>query len=402
MLLVKERTPHRMRQGVKSMRITLKSVFGVSLVVFALTAVASGSASAATWSIQEPAVQKYAQGGGFTGVSCVSSESCQAVGHYLTIPILGSEELPLAEGSSGATWTTRPFEGAKSRPAGISCTTIACVAVGAIREGKAIAKPLSARRNAEGWQLVSVPLPTGAQGGALTGVSCVSAVCTAVGYYFNNAGTELPLAETGNTFTWSSQAPPVPTGAKTASLASISCVSSEWCQAVGVYINSSGKELPLTEHWNGKVWAIQPSSSEVSFRLTSVACAFTGSCFATGATLTPILEAVVGEHWNGEKWTIMELPLPAGGESKGLAGVSCGGPIAALCVEVGSYTRAGTEMPMAETLSGSTWSFSELPIASGAKSTLPVSVSCTSAACDATGGYINKEGAETPLIERYE
>jgi hypothetical protein len=383
------------------MRSTLKGVFGVSLAVLALAAGVTGSASAAKWSIQEPAVQKYAQSGSFAGVSCASSASCQAVGHYLSVPILGSEELPLAEGSSGTTWTVHPFEGAHSRPAGVSCTTAACVAVGAIREGKAIAKPLSARLNGESWGLVSVPLPTGAQGGSLAGVSCVSAACKAVGHYFNAAGTELPLVETGSTLSWSSQAPPAPTGAKAASLAGISCVSSEWCQAVGFYVNSIGRELPLIEQWNGKAWAILPSS-EFSFRLTGVACGSTNSCFATAATLAPILGAVVGERWNGEKWTVVELSLPSGNESKGLAGVSCGAPTAASCLAVGSYTRAGTEMPMAETWNGSTWSFSELPIPSGAKSTLPAGVSCVSATCDATGSYVNEEGAETPLVERYE
>ena len=102
--------------------------------------------------------------------------------------------------------------------------------------------------NGRGWSVESAP----SMGYLLDG-SCTSTACSAVGY--NGNGTLAMQSINGGG--WAIQSTPSPAGATRSSLASVSCLSSSACTAVGQYVNGSGTEATLAEAWNGTTWTIQ-------------------------------------------------------------------------------------------------------------------------------------------------
>jgi hypothetical protein len=101
-------------------------------------------------------------------------------------------------------------------------------------------------------------------------------------------------------------------------------------------------------------------------------------------------------------WTFQNVPMPSGAKSSGLGGVSC--TSASACVAVGWYeSTSGEGPPLAESWNGSTWTPQTVPAPSGAKGTLLEDVSCTSpSACTAVGFYSSGvEGEGVPLAESW-
>ena len=79
-------------------------------------------------------------------------------------------------------------------------------------------------------------------------MSCASAhVCTAVGDYFNRAGTLVTLAERWNGTKWVIQNSPNPAHASDSIPRAVSCTSAEVCIAVGIYINTADTVVPFAE-----------------------------------------------------------------------------------------------------------------------------------------------------------
>jgi hypothetical protein len=151
------------------------------------------------------------------GVSCVSANSCTAVGWAMLNPS-GVTEAFVAESWNGARWTLRP---AAPQPASqvpnpifsaVSCAATSCMAVGATeRDGTLPGSGngvVSELETSTGWGVLSVPIA--AYGSELSAVSCSSAgTCTAVG----DTGLQLPIkpvVERWNGASWTSQPTPVP------------------------------------------------------------------------------------------------------------------------------------------------------------------------------------------------
>jgi hypothetical protein len=215
--------------------------------------------------------------------------------------------------------------------------------------------------------------------GVLFATSCSSATaCTAVGYYVNNIGTQVTLAEAWNGSAWRIQSTPNPSGATASYLWGVSCTSATACTAVGHYTDSNGSELTLAERWNGTTWTIQPTPGEGRFN--SVSCTSTMACTAVGGALA--------ERWNGSTWTIQTTPSGTGT----LNGVSCTTTTA--CMAVG-WSAGG---PLAEVWDGNTWTIRPTPSGTGTLN----GVSCTSAtACTAVGNSTDSNGYH-PLAERWD
>src|ERR1700685_1481371 len=57
-------------------------------------------------------------------------------------------------------------------------------------------------------------------------------------------------------------------------LGAVSCPSTTSCTAVGWYSNSSGVDVPLAEYWNGSTWAMQtvPAPAGQVLGLQAVSC----------------------------------------------------------------------------------------------------------------------------------
>jgi hypothetical protein len=102
------------------------------------------------------------------------------------------------------------------------------------------------------WSLQSTALPSVSQGNLFADACSSPASCIAVGTFEDSSGKQVPLAERWNGTTWSVQAAPSPAGATDSELDGISCASAASCLAVGF----SGAQA-LAEEWNGTTWTIQ-------------------------------------------------------------------------------------------------------------------------------------------------
>jgi len=153
---------------------------------------------------------------------------------------------------SSGTWT---FQTSVGELSAVSCPTATdCMAVGNFVNSAGVQQTLAEQwnGNTNTWSIEQPPQPSGATSSALTGVSCTSpTACTAVGNFVNSAGVQQTLAEQWNVDNWSAPSlPPVPAGATSTTLSSVSCTSATTCTAVGDYVDSSGIET-LAESYSG-------------------------------------------------------------------------------------------------------------------------------------------------------
>ncbi|MGA9314544.1 MAG: hypothetical protein WBV77_07945 [Solirubrobacteraceae bacterium] len=302
------------------------------------------------WSIQStPSVADSE----LNGISCSSSTACISVGSGGS-----TKRVNVADSWNGTEWSLQTIsspKGEASELRSVSCTTsTACMAVG-------IYYPLmmfAERWNGTEWSLQSMVIPTGAKQSRLYGVSCTSSTaCTAVGTYENSSGFYGGLVERWNGTEWAQQEIPNPAGATLSALSGVSCESSTECTAVGGYVNSSGVQLTLAEHWNGTKWSIQTTPTPLGAKgasvMLSVVCLSATDCTAVGNYyITPPSEEgqkslTLSEFWNGTEWSIQIPANPENGLND-LAGVSCTSAAPETCIAVGDYQNGGPERMLAE------------------------------------------------------
>ena len=117
------------------------------------------------------------------------------------------------------------------------------------------------------------------------------------------------------------------------SLASVSCVSSTSCKAVGNYTNGSTGDV-LIESWNGSSWSLlagaEPSSTYNA--LQGVACTSSTACIAVGVSNDSSVSETLIETWNGTSWSTVSSPDPSSSFNY-LSGVTC--VTATACTAVG-------------------------------------------------------------------
>jgi hypothetical protein len=338
-------------------------------------------------------------------VSCHVAELCTAVGSST----VGGKAVTLAEHLSASKWavqtTPNPSEAKETTLGGVSCSSSElCTAVGRYVTGAGAEVTLAERWNGTAWSIQTTPNPkeakTSGQGAILTSVSCTSSTsCFAVGRYINTAGTELTLAEHWNGTEWSIQTTPNPAEAKASRLVGVSCAESQ-CTAVGRYTSSAGTELTLAEHWTETEWVIQatpnPKEAKAS-SLASVSCVSSNRCQAVGryTTSAGVEVSLAESRWNVTEWTILTTPNPTGAQSSQLLGVSCGaGP----CTATGKYVNAqGTTRTLEEEYNTGPWSLRSAPGASEAGK----AVSCASETVCADVGWLAGLVTEIPLAERW-
>jgi hypothetical protein len=164
--------------------------------------------------------------------------------------------------------------------------------------------------------------------------------------------------------TWTVQPSPNTSGAAFNVLGAVSCSGTGNCVAVGsssfVKDNEITSQRLLVEQLSDGKWAIAKTptiSGATSSILSGVSCPVAAFCVAVGSVALPDGSvALLAETWNGSSWSASLLPNPAGGNLPSLAGVSCAAK--GSCVAVGTYNKikASTDWPLAERLTGSTWS----------------------------------------------
>ena len=285
--------------------------------------------------------------GSFVGISCGSTTSCMTVGKRENSNELRSNKVKYIEAFH--VWQTEsesipaPSVGSEVKLTAVSCSSSTfCMAVGSYLS-EVGTKDLVETWNGSVWSIQSSPAE-GNDSNAMRGVSCASATsCISVGELSSK-----PAAERWNGSEWSLMSPPNPTGAVAAELESVSCPSTTSCVAVGHSHESGKQNVTLAEAWNGTSWSLQsspnPSENEGGSVLLSVSCLSSTSCFAVGDGSKKIFTMqTLAESWNGSAWTLQTTPNPTGATKSTLLADSCSSSIE--CTAVGS----GTPGPSGET-----------------------------------------------------
>lgn len=279
----------------------------------------------------------------------------------------------------------------------------------------------------ERWTVQSAAGPAGASDAALTSISCTSATsCVAVGSDsdgWNGDGTAVvdpgAFAEALQGANWSPDAvaqPPV--GSPT--LDSVSCVSTEFCVAVGASTlsepNAPPTVAPLAEAWNGATWQPQEAVGANEGKLTSVSCVSNAFCMAVGyfnaaSSTGSLLDRALVETWDGEQWQMLGPARLPGVQYSVLNAVSCVGPDA--CTAAGGYFPGGAstlsfnqEVPLAEGWDGTRWVREAIPgtidrqVMRANHYVAFDAISCTASdACLAAGSGHAEQGPGEPLAE---
>ncbi len=169
---------------------------------------------------------------------------------------------------------------------------------------------------------------------------------------------------------WISEPTISPSGPPESTLTGVSCVSADFCLALGE--DDPGRDslgdLPETgigmfsEIWNGTAWAVAPTAGSAA-GLNAISCVSASFCVAVGQSpgdgiTTPFrTQSQTGrplvEVWNGVSWSVQGNPAASGS----LFGVDCRS--ASFCVAVGS--GKGGDQPLSEFWDGSRWALQSTP-----------------------------------------
>ena len=285
------------------------------------------------------------------------------------------------------------------------------------------------------WTKETVPLPSNAtltgptSGGGVQETSCPRAGwCLVAGSYRVGSTRELLFAlQTGTQI--SSVEGVLPSNAATHPnpiVTKVSCAAVGTCVVVGSYISATGADQAFIDtlkqgSWTSIAAPAPANSSTVSgtvfLDLRGLHCWAQGSCIAVGA-YTDTTERVQGliETETGGTWTPLEAPVPANGyagyvannPNGALGSLSC--PSTTSCVAAGDYVLNGTTSQgpengvFVDTLSGGSWSATQVPLPSNATTTngLEITfgeyVSCASVGqCAVTANYFSTKGSTSML-----
>lgn len=234
----------------------------------------------------------------------------------------------------------------------------------------------------------------------LTGVSCASTTaCTAVGGAYYGGLEVAPAVLRWNGKTWRMQHAPNPPAYGGSQLNAVSCSRPDDCIAVGARSGPGGTQNTLAEHWNGKIWSVQPTpmshaeatQPHATTELNGVSCSAPSACTAVGDRLVtrphPKL-VTVAMRWNGKTWAVQSTPNSPTGENV-LFGVSCP---ATACTAIGSRSvaegispAAGGSAILAAQSNGRRWKLQPVPAPAGGPGRMQA-VACASARdCIAVG-----------------
>jgi hypothetical protein len=282
----------------------------------------------------------------------------------------------------------------------ISCvSTTACLAVGSDTDSAGSTAPTAEALHGTKWKSVSVKIPKGAAGTALTDVSCKSAsYCLAVGMYANSDDDQFPYALTWNgTALTPITAPPAPKGDTLAGLNAVSCVAVKHCVVVGTSASDtvtgdsiSASVKVFTDTWNGSTWkSVTTAAPKGSFLyvFSAVRCFSLTDCAAAGENITLSgASTVVAATWNGKTWAAQKAVTPAGGEEAFVNDLSCASAKSCAMAGFTSNASGNSGFGFLETWNGKTWSEVKWAPAKGQTETGVLGVSCVSAAnCMAVG-----------------
>jgi hypothetical protein len=223
-------------------------------------------------------------------VSCPTAKFCIAAGYY------GSKtgaSQTLTEKWNGTKWAQVTSADTSARLSnvlnGVSCSSASfCTAAGYASNLLGYPQVLTEKWNGAKWAKVR-PAAISSPENELTGVSCPGpAFCLAVGYYFK--GSHRPaqaLIEKWNGKDWAKVSSPDTSGKHVYYPAAVSCPTARFCIAAGDFSPQPAVILQQTLilRWNGTKLATvtsADSSSTQTNTLDGVSCPSTGYCMAAG------------------------------------------------------------------------------------------------------------------------
>ncbi|HEV2377773.1 MAG TPA: hypothetical protein VGS19_37125 [Streptosporangiaceae bacterium] len=374
-----------------AMGAALTAFVAVALAGSTLAAPAgAASVARALWQIQD-SPNATAPSGQLESVSCSSADACTAVGANTSTRGL---TVTLAERWNGTSWqpqhTPQPepvVPGSVPGLFGVSCPTPAfCEAVGTSQVG-GTGISLAYGWNGSAWKQQSFPVPLGSTAANLEQVSCTSAsFCEAVGSYQDGtSGTFVALAAQWDGSSWRLQRTPAQTGSFRVILRGVSCVSAQFCEAVG---DAQGVGA-FAQRWNGTSWHLQGPAAA-----SAVSCVSTVFCEGVGFG--------GGALWDGSSWTAQTIPAPADSTFVSLNGVSC--VTKAFCEAVGQYfDNSGNAFSLGVTWNGTSWALQTTPNPPAATSTGLNQVSCAAVtSCETAGdSQLTNSSGQVPLVESW-
>jgi hypothetical protein len=217
------------------------------------------------------------------GVSCVSNSFCEAVG---SLTGTGGISQTLVETWNGTSWSIKssPNSGTGANSfSGVSCvSTSFCEAVGSYLKFASTVRPLAESWNGTTWA-VTATATNGADSNLFTAVNCVSTtLCRAVGSYLNGSKVQQALVEswTGTSFGLGHAAN---SGTGNNVLNAITCPSTTSCLAVGT-LDTGGVTRALVEALSGTTWTLStaPNTGSGPNVLAGTSCVAAASCVAVG------------------------------------------------------------------------------------------------------------------------
>jgi hypothetical protein len=309
-----------------------------------------------------------------------------------------------AEASSGWSIQATPHPASQTRAEldGTSCPGPSmCLAVGQSTNASNVTYTLAERWYNGKWAVQSMPPLPADQYADLASVSCIStASCTAVGMQQSKTGAYATLVENWNGSGWAIEPSPSPSGGGEAFLTGVSCTAANACMAVGVHGNPN---IGFAERWNGTAWSLVPTPnlSAIQYGVGSVACTSATSCVAVGFYIQNLGSPglTLAENWNGASWNVETTANPAGTTGSFLSSVACPSPTS--CTAVGFYSNGTTSLTLVETWNGISWSIVPSPNPAGYNITL-LSLACShNGTCLAVGFYYNTPHKAVALAESW-
>ena len=229
-----------------------------------------------------------ATGSELGGVACPSATSCLAVGDA-TLP---SGHETLFGQWNGTSWSITPSPdppGVTSLTfSGLACvSTTDCFAVGStiVDPHVRTSNTLVEHWDGTSWSVMTTPNRP-VKFNQLVDVSCpTSTSCTAVGFSYDGAKKDT-LVERWDGMTWSIVPSPDASGTTHTSLLGVSCASDTSCVAVGDDLPVGGRfYAAVLEKWDGTSWSLVPvplPATALGSQLLGVSCG-AGPCFAVGS-----------------------------------------------------------------------------------------------------------------------
>jgi hypothetical protein len=246
-----------------------------------------------SWSIVPAPPATYEDGtlaAGLTGITCVSSTDCWAVGDTNFAPDFLSGTI--IEHWDGSAWSVGHIDIGDANLASVTCTDGSdCWAVGHVLDSASgMDSTFTEHWDGSTWSVVPSPNFGSSQVNGLTSVSCVpTSGCWAVGYYYSGVNIrKYPiyqnLGEHWDGSTWSVAAIPDSKPNQRNSLESVTCTATTECWAVGSFSKVGGLGQTSVLQWDGSVWSAIPSQSvtDAANGLSSVSCTAALDCWSVG------------------------------------------------------------------------------------------------------------------------